>query len=332
MVYLEGLLLKVFRKVYRKLHKGPDTHQILPQTHFDADEASRHIYSLLMSDLPCMIARFGSTELSCICNYLSIKNPVHNYWEFIKGERECWWWDSSIMNQMSQWSGFFPSDERYLSRFCERMLEDTAQLDVLGSWVSMETRLDGFIRDNVYVTPLRFLEPFWSSVPWTRALEGKRVVVVHPFADLIERQYKTCRDKLFNDKSILPDFYIRTVAAVQSLGGESNRFSDWFSALEWMEKEIAKEDFDICLIGCGAYGFPLAAFVKRLGKKAVHLGGSLQLLFGIRGSRWENPDYGVKEWGIPRGFYSSIMNEFWVRPGENHKPKNAGNVENGCYW
>ena len=58
-----------------------------------------------------------------------------------------------------------------------------------------------------------------------------------------------------------------------------------------MKAQIDKEDFDICLIGAGAYGFPLAAYVKRKGKKAVHLGGALQLLFGIKGSRWEDPNH-----------------------------------------
>ena len=42
------------------------------------------------------------------------------------------------------------------------------------------------------------------------------------------------------------------------------------------------KNFDIALIGCGAYGFPLAAFVKGIGKKAVHIGGPLQLFFGIK--------------------------------------------------
>lgn len=44
-----------------------------------------------------------------------------------------------------------------------------------------------------------------------------------------------------------------------------------------------KVEYDVCLIGCGAYGFPLAAHAKRTGHKAIHLGGSLQLLFGIAG-------------------------------------------------
>lgn len=74
-----------------------------------------------------------------------------------------------------------------------------------------------------------------------------------------------------------------TLEAVQSLGGSNNKFQSWFEALQWMEDEMDKTDYDICLIGCGAYGFPLAAHAKRKGKKAVHLGGALQLLFGIKG-------------------------------------------------
>ena len=50
-----------------------------------------------------------------------------------------------------------------------------------------------------------------------------------------------------------------------------------------MKSQMDQTDYDIALIGCGAYGFPLAAHAKRMGKQAIHMGGSLQLLFGIRG-------------------------------------------------
>ena len=211
------------------------------------------------------------------------------------------------------------------------MIKDIQQLDVLGSWIISERRIANMLND-VYVTLLRMIEPFWSKTPWTKALEGKKVVVVHPFANLIESQYSINRRKLFDNPDVLPQFELRTVQAVQSLGGEGNGFNDWFDALAWMEHEIDKEDYDVALIGCGAYGFPLAAHVKRTGKKAVHLGGALQLLFGIRGKRWEDPNYGVKEWGIPVGMYSNLMNEYWIRPGDSLKPKNAQQVEGGCYW
>ena len=119
---------------------------------------------------------------------------------------------------------------------------------------------------------------------------------------------------------------------MQSLGQGDPRFRDWFEALDYMKTEIDKIDYDICLIGAGAYGFPLAAHVKRRGKKALHLGGALQLLFGIIGSRWEDSNYGVKKWGIPKGKYANLINEHWVRPDEDEKPKNAMAVEGECYW
>ena len=50
-----------------------------------------------------------------------------------------------------------------------------------------------------------------------------------------------------------------------------------------MKNQIVKTDFDIAIIGAGAYGFSLAAFIKKIGKKAVHLGGPTQVLFGIKG-------------------------------------------------
>ncbi len=322
-------ILKAVRKIVKKCGFAHSLPPLLRE--MNPDKASEMIYSLLMDDKPCMIARFGSTELSAIVNYLGVINPKHSVWKYIKGEQPEWWWNKSIMNQMQQWSGFFPSTEDALAKFCEMMLEDAKQVDILGSWIKDEYQVKKWLQDATFVL-LPWLEPYHARNPWSRALAGKRVVVVHPFSKQIERQYGTNRTRLFTNPEVLPEFNLRVVQAVQSLGGEDNGFKDWFEALEWMKSEIDKEDYDICLIGCGAYGFPLAAHCKRHGKKAIHLGGALQLLFGIKGRRWENPTYGVKKWGIPYGCYASMMNEYWVCPGDNGKPQNAQTVEGACYW
>src|SRR5690606_28576019 len=107
------------------------------------------------------------------------------------------------------------------------------------------------------------------------------------FNKTIEEQYFKKRTLLFKDQRVLPEFKsLETIQAVQTIAGNNSEFNNWFEALDWMKKEIEKKDFDIAIIGCGAYGFPLAAHVKRLGKKAIHLGGATQLLFGIKGKRW----------------------------------------------
>ena len=321
--------LKLLRKFHEiifvtEIYKKPECIQ-------DVDLASDIIYEALMSDKPCMIARFGSTELTCLINYIGITKGKNKFLSYFRGETQAWWWDSKIINQMQNWSGFFPPTQEKINQFCRLMLQDIHEIDTLGSWLVGENTFKDQLRSSQKVH-FRLLEPFWSKFPWTSALEDKNVLVVHPFAETILFQY-SIREKLFDNPKILSKFKsIVVIKAVQSLGEGDSRFNDWFDALEFMKSEIDNQDYDVCLIGCGAYGFHLAAHVKRRGKKAVHLGGALQLLFGIKGKRWEDPNYGVKEWGIPVGLYSNLVNEHWVRPGDVYKPKNADKVEGACYW
>lgn len=296
------------------------------------DKISEIIYSELSSSHPSMITRFGNTEFQCLINYLGIQRGIINYRKFIKDETPAWWWRKDRMNNMRDLSGFFPPTESELNRFCELMLEDIKIIDVLGSWIINESEIKDYLPDtrNVF---LPYMEPYWSISPWSRILEGKKVLVVHPFNQLITEQYKNYHHLLFKDAKVLPDFELKTIKAIQTLGGTSSeKFKTWFDALFYMEEAISKEEFDICIIGCGAYGLPLAAFVKRLGKKAIHLGGATQLLFGIKGKRWENPYYGVKEWNLPFNYYPQLFNEYWTKPKETDKPLNAEQVEGACYW
>lgn len=324
-------ILKALRKGYRKIMHP--THVPYDRGITDPDEASKVIYDLLASGKPCMIARYGAYELSTLVNYLGVTSSKHSVWKFIAGKQPEWWWNKNLMLRMQSNAGFFPSTEENLMKFGKLMVEDSKQVDVLGSWIDNERFMQPYMSPALQKIHLHVLEPFWSCKPWSRVLHGKRIVVVHPFAATINTQYQKSRRNLFDNQNVLPEFSsLRLVKAVQSLGGDNSCFKNWFEALEWMKNEIDKEEYDVCLIGCGAYGFPLAAHVKRTGKQAVHLGGALQLLFGIRGNRWEDPNYGVKEWGIVQGLYSNLMNEYWVRPSENEKSNNAKAVEGGCYW
>jgi hypothetical protein len=166
------------------------------------------------------------------------------------------------------------------------------------------------------------LEPYLQEFPWSIALKDKKVLVIHPFNETIESQYHLNRENLFKNPNVLPAFKsLQTIKAVQTIAGQKSEFKDWFAALDYMKGEIDKRDFDIAIIGCGAYGFSLAAHVKRIGKKAIHLGGPTQMLFGIKGKRWiENPNF------------SHIINEYFVFPNDADKVQHAQKVEGACYW
>lgn len=316
------------RRIYEWTHPNciPITKRIV-----DPDVASDILYECISSEKPCMIARYGSVELYSVTNFLGVQKGWRGAWDFIRVKQDPWWWIKGRLKNLSNNAGFFPIQEWALKKYSELLLADTRDLDVLASFCRREYLVKELI-EHLPAISLFLLEPWFSSRPWTRALEGKKVLVVHPYAELIEDQYHSKREKLFADPLILPKFQLKTIKAVQSLGGESKEFASWFDALDYMKAEIDKVDYDICIIGCGAYGFHLAAHVKRTGKKAIHLGGVTQVLFGIKGNRWEDPDYCIPEIGIPKGYYNRMFNEYWVKPGEIYRPKNAEQVEGACYW
>ena len=325
---IEIITLKALRKIYGKLFATKSSTYDRGIT--DPDKASELIYNLLASGKPCMVARYGAFELASVVNCLGVKNAQHSCLKYISGKSPQWWWNKRLMKFMQSNAGFFPSTEENLMKFGEMMVEDSKQLDILGSWLPDEKTMITSFNLNLTKVTLLALEPYWSKNPWSRILEGKKVLVIHPFASLIEQQYKEKREILFDDKRVLPKFDLKTIKAVQSLGGDCE-YSDWFEALDSMKKQMDATDYDIVLLGCGAYGFPLAAHAKRMGKQAVHLGGALQLLFGIRGKRWDNPNYGIQEFG-KQNTYKTLFNDSWIYPSASYIPSNAKQVEGGCYW
>jgi len=315
-------LLKVLKRIYLLLN--PDSSRfgrnwkMFPLKNY----SNELIYKLLLEDKPLMIGRLGANELALMVNYLCVKNPelYKSQINYIKNLSPSWWWDKNVLQQMQQVAGFFPNDLNKFGEFCELMINELPNVDILGSWLKEES----FFADqlvNAKKVMLEDLEPFFSSNPWTKALANKKVLVVHSFAETIESQYIK-REKLF-ENDMLPEFQLITLKAIQSAANEKTNFKDWFEALDWMTEKIKEIDFDICILSCGAYGFPLAARVKRMGKKSIHLGGVTQLLFGIKGKRWENHIV------YP---YSNLFNEYWVRPNNNEKPQNANLMEGATYW
>lgn len=320
-------ILMGLRKVYQKIF-----HPTIPMLskEMDADVAAKIIYDKISEGKPLMVSRFGAVEISALLNYCGIKSQRHNVWKFIKGQESEWWWNEGTRHCMKYNAGFFPNDDESLSRFGELMLRCIPDIDILLSWQPGEVYFKELLKKATLVGFI-FVDPYWSKKPWTKVLKGKKVLVVHPFAQEIQYQYIHNRTKLFKNPEILPEFNLKTFQAVQSIGGNT-QFQSWFEALKYMEDQIDKEDYDICLLGCGAYGMPLAAHIKETGKQAIHFGGSLQLLFGIRGKRWETNHYGFDYFADGIGKYPELINEYWIRPFNSSKFDGSQNVEGGCYW
>ncbi len=326
---LRDIIIKGIRKVYRKVTKKTFPY---PPCEMDRQKSNDLIFDLLQKDKPCMISRFGTGEIGILVNYLAVHsddNIFRKSIDYITDNNGLPWWDKLVYKSMRLNAGIFPENINTLERFSQRYLTDIPEIDLLGSFNATENLMP--LRNGVVNVHLECLYPFFVEKPWTRALKGKRVLVIHPFVETIRNQHRQ-HTKLFNNPDVYPEYTLLTLKAVQSNAGAEVPFKDWFEALKWMEDEISKLDFDIAIIGCGAYGLPIAAHVKRLGKKAIHLGGGSQLLFGIKGKRWDNDGYHWKDLPQLDTNYSRLYNDYWVRPNMNETPKSAKAVEGACYW
>jgi hypothetical protein len=270
------------------------------------EEGNSLIANKITDDEPIMISRFGDVELGCVVEYLTGNGNYSKY----------------AVKRMLTNTGFFMSEKEDFDRYSKLFLDSSQLIDILGVWFNPgEAEVIRESCSEATLVNLATLEPYYFDNPWSRNLKDSKVLVIHPFAKTISEQYKRHREVLFKNNDTLPEFELMTFKSVQSIGGIETEFNTWFDAYDWMRYQIKEYNFDIAIIGCGAYGLPLAAYVKSLGKKAVHLGGATQILFGIKGKRWDE-----------RPFFQSLYNQYWVRPSSEETPQSYTKVENGCYW
>lgn len=273
---------------------------------------------------PFLASRFGTSELNAFLPF--VYNKLYGTSEFrklityISGRIGKYWIDANTTLGLERNAGFFPVNEDSLIRYSELLFDIIPNIDLLGIWIGAELDILRYM-PNCTTSDLASLEPFRHSDPWSKELEGLRVLVISPFTKTIEHQYQV-RLLTHPPGIALPEFELKLLQAVQSAAYERTKFQNWFEALHSMQESISKTSFDVALIGAGAYGMPLASFIKtKMRKTAIHLGGGLQLMFGIIGDRW-NEDPLIK----------SLKNEYWVAPAPFERPKRYREIEGGCYW
>lgn len=278
----------------------------------------------LESNHPFAVSRFGYSELRAVLTYIHIhekESVFRKIVTYLKGEKVEPWWHKNTVKIITHNAGVFPNRIEVIEKFCQLILKDISQIDVLGSWLGGDACVRARMPNTKFMRFHDFYH-FLHSRPWTEALKGKKILVVHPFSQSIQSQYRI-KNTIYSGVHTLPDFELITYKSIQSIAGNTPKgFDNWFQALDFMKSEISNIDFDIAILGCGAYGMPLAISIKRdLKKKAIHLGGNTQILFGISGSRWENDPA-----------FSHIFNTHWAKPLPQETPLGHETIDDNCYW
>ncbi len=266
----------------------------------------------LISDTPTLIGRNGSTELGSILS--GEYNEVH-------------------MNC----AGIWPPD--YYSSWRLDAVEATLAADVLvtGWYQPLAAAEEEFLDDygfNGSKITLKALEPYYVDAPlrWTKLLADQKVAIISPFAELCIKQYSRRTEIWPTDADTLLPNNIQFVPIVtgftptvnsaiinKALSWPSN-VTNYEDAVDYIVQKVIASQAKIAIIGCGGLGMLIASKLKLAGISSIVMGGALQVLFGIKGSRWTQTP-------IQR-----LWNEAWVWPPITMKPVNAHLIEGGCYW
>lgn len=285
------------------------------------------------SNKPIFIGKIGSIELQLIYQTILIeKRNLDDYLMYLKYE-------------VTNASGLYPDDNNTFKLFVNEYLESIKDIDILASWndkmLSVEEWIYKlFINKNlsIYkgVVDLQSLESFYTDSKnwWQNLFENKTILIISPFTESISKQLLK-RDDVWkgkwenfwstkiNFKYIkFPHPYYLQSPEVQSSYPKHYRYliQDFKNKI----KEIG--DFDIALIGTGCYSILLGSYIKtELKKSAFHLGGGLQMMFGVYGNRWFQN-------GNMSNFFKEYINEHWCRPSNNEKPSGFKKQEDGCYF
>ena len=281
-------------------------------------ETQEYISRKLLGNEPFLVGRPGGTESEGLYFF------AHNRLATRAKNRRPY---SPWFRKYSQvYSGITHKSDEDLDYFNQTYLSAVLSSDLLafGQFAPGALGITRTISDmGAPITHFDSLEP-WVCMhkdirPWTFALEGKKVLVVHPFTESISKQLAR-KTEITGVKDFLPEFSYKLVAPPVTFAGERSEVR-WRDNLASLVNTVANEDFDVALIGAGAYGLPLGSAIRASGRQAIHLGGITQLLFGVSGSRWG-------EKAGPTGMADST----WIRPSENEKPSGHKLVENGAYW
>ena len=267
------------------------------------------IKETIANNQPVIYGKIGGLEASHIYHYLSVGRA-----ELVRG------------NDLFISAGIYAQHNppKDLIDWCELYMEAIKNTDYILQWCPSQG--DEYVIKAIWDGKEIFkdfvgLEPFsLAKEGWHHSLANKTVLMICPFKDTVLHQVE--KYPLLWDGAEIKEVKIVQCSYPEALTGETP--SVWTHKLDKICRDIdAVGDFDIAIVGCGGFSLLACDYIKRLSKPSLHLGGGLQLLFGILGARWDNSPMAQEDW------YGT---KHWIRPLPQEVPKYKELLEGGCYW
>jgi hypothetical protein len=310
-LYSRNLYFTSLLNLYGLLRRRYEAWSYHSNSVFQIQEGNDFIRSVLHKGLPSAMGKIGSSELLALRHYLKTRK---------ENNRDVIW--EKHRKELYVNAGVFPPVGAVFDRWVETFLEAIRHVTVLGVWFHAgEAKIVKKYCSSGRLVPIRSLEPYYSNEPWSEVLSGKRVLVLHPFVDTINKQCQRRLEIWPGQPEILPAFELMTIKTPLSAARVKSPFSDWFETVSYLKSRMESLTFDVAVVGAGAYSLPLVVHARKLGKIGIHLGGATQILFGIKGLRWDR-----------HPVISTFYNSAWRRPSNEETPQENFDPEVGGYW
>jgi hypothetical protein len=186
---------------------------------------------------------------------------------------------------------------------------------------------DGKIITPFSLQPIPYLdEPGFT--PWPSQLSNKVVLVISPFIDSIKQQHAKIHEVWPNNTYTAASATLK-FARMEQAGAKHSPGCDFIHTFQVMTRKIRSQGhFDVAVISAGAFGLPLAGYIKDdLNRSAIVTGGAGQLLWGLKGNRWTTQKPGMYDRDVKKYF-----NQHWQFPLATETPANSASLEKSAYF
>ena len=231
-------------------------------------------------------------------------------------------------------SGLFPAEPEFYLRFNEVYADYLRRIDCLGlsfDVPALEQQIICHYQAAADLIHYPDQEPD-RSAPANEAncylphFAGKRLLLIATISHFLRQRADRETFARVWAKTGKPWFWPATVDSIEFPYGydasTQQTYGDALHLLDAIQQQIAQSEFDVALIAAGGLGLPLAGFVKNLGRVGLSLGGHLQVLFGVNGSRWRDRV----------SWQQRYFNEWWVDLPATYRPSAPVVTDDAAYW
>jgi hypothetical protein len=297
------------------------------------DDGAAWLSQKVAAETPFTAGKLGTAECDVIAFYLSHRQAA-----------EKTPYPPQILRNIFLNAGLFPATEATADAYASYMATMVLpRMDGIAEWNPCSPLNESAILNHYAPSSVRFparsLEPYYATATenrWTLVATGNTeskppIAVVSPFAESIAAQWGR-QDSVWSTgpRIWIEGAKLATVRAGYSpmLAGHGSgawpravQEGGWTAAIRWMADRVEASGAKLAIVGCGALSLPLCVALKSRGIAAIHTGGATQILFGIKGGRWET-----------HSVISTFFNDAWIRPAAAEIPAHAAHVEGACYW